>query len=75
MNIGKMLKLWRTKSGFSQQELADRAGVGRTTIAMLEAGKQADITTTTCRALAGALGIPPSALLWEPGTEKEGVLE
>ncbi len=52
---------WRLKRAYSQHLLAERAGVGRATIARLEHGAPARIGTV--RRLAEALGIEPEVLL------------
>ena len=51
------LKLYRRKIGLTQEELAKKSGISRTTISALENGKQETTTNTTIIALAGALGI------------------
>jgi transcriptional regulator with XRE-family HTH domain len=47
----------------TQQELADRARVHRVTIASLETGEVARLSTV--RKLAEALGVDPAELMWE----------
>ena len=54
------LREWRDKRALSQQELADRAGLSRTTIIKLEGGRRA--WPQTVRKLARALRIDPSDL-------------
>jgi putative transcriptional regulator len=50
------LKSLRESKGMSQEELAARAGVSRTTIWNLETNPQADTTTKTLLKIADALG-------------------
>ena len=41
MQLPERIKAWRTHAGLTQQQLADRIGVGRTTVVMWEkASKQ-----------------------------------
>lgn len=54
------LKALRDKRALSQQELADRSGVSRTTILKLEGGRNA--WPQTVRKLARALGVDPAEL-------------
>ncbi|MGH2941088.1 MAG: helix-turn-helix domain-containing protein [Solirubrobacterales bacterium] len=60
----------RRKSGLSQRELGERAGLHRKTIAQFELGRQTMMAETLFK-LAGALGIEPAVLLdgippWNP---------
>lgn len=43
--IGRRLKQWRLNQNISQQELAQRAGITRTTISLIEAGNVFSILT------------------------------
>lgn len=52
----------REKAGFSQEALAERAGMHRNAVALLETGKR-DPRVSTVAKLAKALGIPASDLL------------
>jgi DNA-binding Xre family transcriptional regulator len=54
------LLYWRTQRGLLQQQLAEKAGVDRATVARLEQGKKARVDTIA--RLAKALGVSPAAL-------------
>lgn len=62
MVIGGLLRSHRKAAGMSQQDLADRTGFSRSSIANIEAGRQ-DTLITRLVALAEALGVPPTNLL------------
>jgi transcriptional regulator with XRE-family HTH domain len=55
--VGKRLRAFRKRAGLSQNQLAQRSGVTRTTIIFLENGNRQDLTTQTAMLLADALGI------------------
>ncbi len=57
------LREWRQRRLLSQEELADKADVGTATIARIEAGQGARLSTL--RKLATALEITPDELLGE----------
>jgi transcriptional regulator with XRE-family HTH domain len=65
--VGRTVRRLRTARGWSQTTLAERAGLGRVTVARIEGGTQ-DVTLSTLGALATALGVPPRILL--PGRRK-----
>lgn len=50
------LKGFREKAGWSQQHLADRAGITQKAVSLLEAGARSP-SWATVQALAGALGV------------------
>ncbi|EMJ8372361.1 helix-turn-helix domain-containing protein [Pseudomonas aeruginosa] len=52
----------RLELGFSQEELAERAGVHRTYVGMLERGEK-NVTIYNIERLAGALEVEPYVLL------------
>lgn len=52
----------RLALGFSQEELADRAGVHRTYVGMLERGEK-NVTIYNIERIARALDVPPTDLL------------
>jgi len=55
MRLGERLRHLRTLRGWSQRELAERAGVRQALISQLESGKQRDTTSANVRKLALAL--------------------
>lgn len=60
--FARNLRRAREKAGLSQEALADKAGMHRNAIALLEAGKREPRLSTIAR-LAKALGIPTRDLL------------
>jgi transcriptional regulator with XRE-family HTH domain len=67
-SFGQNLARFRERVGLSQQGAADRAGLHRTHVAMIEAGQRLPRLDTIVK-LGGALEIEPCALLtglaWE----------
>jgi transcriptional regulator with XRE-family HTH domain len=67
----------RKKAGFSQEELAFRAGLHRTQISLLETGKRLPRFETLIK-LAGALAVPAEDLCdgiaWDPIVRVSGGL-
>ena len=57
------LKFLRTKAGLTQEQLAQKAGVSRVTIALLESGKTREVKSSTIIKLADALNIDIDTLL------------
>jgi transcriptional regulator with XRE-family HTH domain len=57
----------RRRAALTQGELADKAGVGITTIVRIETGEITEPRVSTLRKLAEALGVEPRDLLqdWE----------
>lgn len=55
----------RNEIGISQEELAERAGVHRTYVGMLERGEK-NVTIYNIERIADALGVAPSILLEPP---------
>jgi HTH-type transcriptional regulator/antitoxin HipB len=53
--FGEIVKAQRKTKGWSQQQLADTAGVSRPTVARIEAGSA--VSTATLAKIADALGI------------------
>lgn len=60
--FGEMVRLYRGRAGYSQEELAGRAGIHRTYIGGIERGER-NPTLTMIHRLARALDVPPSRLL------------
>lgn len=58
-----ILKQLREERGLTQEELAEKSGVSRVTISMLEVGKQKVTKSTTLVSLADALGVSVTDLL------------
>lgn len=56
MNIGERIKILREKSGYTQNALADKAGVSQTHLRRVELG-QADITVGHLQLVCDALEI------------------
>ena len=56
------LRAWRVWRGLSQQELADKAGISKTTIVQLEHGRAVPHFVTVAK-LASALGLTREQLL------------
>lgn len=61
--IGENLKIQRLKRGFSQESLADKAGVTLHTISKIEAGATSDPRVLTLEKLVKALNIKIDDLL------------
>ena len=67
VNVSKLREL-RQLRALSQQELADRAGVGRTTLSRIESGKST-AHGRTLRRLADALSVDVAELVRVEGGE------
>jgi transcriptional regulator with XRE-family HTH domain len=63
--FGKTVRLYRSRAGYSQEELAARAAIHRTYIGGIERGER-NPTLLMIHRLARALGVNPSHLLQEP---------
>lgn len=57
------LKKYRVEAGLTQEQLAEKSGVSRVTIANIERGSQSFIKSSTVIKLAEALNISPQVLL------------
>lgn len=57
------LKKCRIKAGLTQEQLAEKSGVSRITIAKLESGAQTITKSSTIIKLADALQVNPQVLL------------
>ena len=64
----KRARLFRGNLGMSPEKLADRAGLHRTQLSVIERGLR-NIRLDTLVSLAGALGVPETSLLTESGEE------
>jgi transcriptional regulator with XRE-family HTH domain len=64
MQIGAQVKRTRERALLTQQELADRAGIGLTTLNRIE-NDHAEPHFRTIRKLAKALDVDPAALIPE----------
>lgn len=62
--FGDKVRKYRMKKGFSQEELANKAGLHRTQIALIEGGKRCPRLDTVYK-LAAAMGVKPVRLLPE----------
>lgn len=60
-NLGSRIRRMRTEKSISQEELADRAGVHRTYVGMIERGEK-NITVLSAEKIAAALGVSISEL-------------
>lgn len=57
------LKNCRIRAGLTQEQLAEKSGVSRTTIANIERGSQEFLKSSTIIKLADALKVDPQVLL------------
>lgn len=57
------LKRYRIEAGLTQEQLADKSGVSRTTIANIERGSQSFVKSSTIIKLADTLKVDPKVLL------------
>jgi transcriptional regulator with XRE-family HTH domain len=60
---GEEIRYWRHKRVMSRQQLAQEAGVGRSTLANLESGWKETARPETVRAIAKALKVSPEKLV------------
>lgn len=74
MIVGQKIKLFREKKGFSQQELAEMAGVSARTIQRIEKG-ESEPHGFTLRSICEALGFPPEDLFDEHLVENKGPIQ
>ena len=63
--LGDNVRAERARAGLTQDELAERSGIGRVAIAHIEGGTTLSPGLETLRALAKGLGIPVSRLIGE----------
>ena len=57
------LKKYRLKAGLTQEQLAEKSGISRVTIANIERGSQTFVKSLTIIKLADALKVDPQVLL------------
>lgn len=61
------LKKHRLEAGLTQEQLAQKSGVSRVTIALLESGKQTITKSSTIIKLSEALNVEPQDILCSEG--------
>lgn len=71
LSFGRNLREARRNAGLSQQALADRAGIDRATISLIENDRESPRTDTVLR-LADVLGVTPAALWRDPAEGTSG---
>lgn len=69
VSFGSMVRLYRRRIGYSQEELANEARIHRTYIGGIERGER-NPTLLMIYRLAAALNVPPSQLLANVSEEK-----
>lgn len=74
-SFGQNLARFRERAGLTQEGTADRAGLHRTHVAMIEEGRRLPRLDTIVK-LGGAVGVKPCTLLvglaWKLDSPKEG---
>ena len=60
--IGEEVKRWRLRRAWTQEELAEKSGLGLNTVNRIE-GNRTEPRPPTIRKLADALGVDPSELV------------
>lgn len=65
-SLGRNVSTAREARGWTQAELAENAGVGRSTVAKIESLNTTDVSLSTVSGLAKALDIPPYMLFLGP---------
>lgn len=63
--LSERLRQLRIRAGLEPYELADKAGIARSTISKIESGVQGNVRADTAMRLARALGCDPAELLGE----------
>lgn len=72
MTVGDRIKQLRVEKGFTQQQLAESAGVSKQAIFKYENNIVTNIPSDKVRAIARLLGVEPAFLMgWEIPKEKE----
>jgi transcriptional regulator with XRE-family HTH domain len=72
--LGLRVTHYRRQAGFTQVQLGDYCGLGRTSIANIEGGRQ-NLTLSALLGIASALGVPPGALLGGPLVARQQWIE
>jgi len=62
VRLGQKIRKLRTAKGWSQEEFADRCGIQRAHMSLIERGKQ-NLTLATLESLCQVLGISVSGIL------------
>lgn len=62
--MGHKIREIRIEKGMTQEELAERSGVSRVSISLIENGKITNVSSNTLRALADALGVSLDAIFF-----------
>ena len=62
--MGEKVKELREAKGWTQEQLAQKSGLSRVTISLIETGKPKEIMSGTIKALANALEVPVDALFF-----------
>jgi len=70
--FGRRVRLLRQEAEYSQERLADEAGLHRTVVGAIERGER-DIRLSTLWPLAKSLGVEPPALLEPPPPKRVSV--
>lgn len=65
--MGYKIKEFREKLNMTQEELAEKSGISRATISMLENNTTKEVMISTLRALANALGTTVTDLFFAEG--------
>lgn len=67
--IARRVRQARSVAGWSQQDLAEHAGVSHPSVARIEAGE--DVSTATLTKIVGALGLAVEVTDGNPGVKDE----
>lgn len=69
--FGENLRYYRKKAGLTQEEFAEKIGVGSVHIGNLEVGKKF-VSADMLETISAALNVSPSALFYSPDVISEG---
>ena len=70
MNLGKTIKLVRTRKGMKQKKLAESAGISVSYLSLIEQGRR-DPNMRTLEGIANALNVPLSILVFLAADKEE----